>query len=125
MPAIVALDIGGPVLKWMVAMLTQRVFTVADEMVQATVRAFASGLLIDPTGYAVSWNFTTSQDAPALADPGWKTGSWDVGTTGNYVAQVKSGATGAALTAGEYYAWVKIVAGTETVVRQIGKVIAR
>jgi hypothetical protein len=125
MAAVVAFDVGGPVLKWMVAMLTQRVFTIADEMIQATVTAWASGLLLDPTIYAVSWSFQADSSPPPLIDPSWKAGTWDVSTTGNYVAQIRSGATGAALAAGEYYAFIKIVAGTETVVRQIGKVIAR
>jgi len=125
MAADVVYRIDGVALKWRIGLMDARVSVLSDEPIVAYVRADHNGMVYDPRGAAVSMAFTSGYANPAPGD--FKTGVWDVTSTGQYTALVKCGATGANLAVGEYYVWVKIVDGSaaEAPIRQVGKVIVQ
>lgn len=118
---LVAFAIDDIELKWSVVMADLRVSVLSDEAITATVRADSGGRPVNPLSYVNEWSFT-----PTDANPGtWIAGYWDVSVTGNYRMCINSGASGAALALGEYFAWTRVDGGGESVRRQPGMVIVQ
>lgn len=95
------------------------------EEVLAVVSADRGGAAVNPTANTVQIAFITSP--PETASPGasdWKTASWETDTTTDpdeYSAKCLVGPGGAVtLTAGTYYAWVKITDSPEVPVKYSG-----
>lgn len=106
-------------------MLTERVSVLSQGTVQFVVTAASAGLPVNPTGAAGQVAFLTSDIDPVTGD--WKPATWDATLIGTYVIEVNPGPGGAALAAGSYYAWVKIVdpATGLPVIEQVGQVIVQ
>lgn len=88
-------------------MLTERVSVLSQGTVQFSVTAASGGLPANPTGAAGQVAFLTSDVDPQSGD--WKPATWDATLIGTYVLEVNPGPGGAALAAGSYYTWVKVV----------------
>lgn len=116
----------GPVPKWEVALVQQRISSASTEYLRANVYASSGGVVVDPTSATVEFAFLASDYDPAGAD--WQAGDWDTTDIGTYVAQMLVGPSGYELSAavGSYYVWLRLtVTGDdpEELVRQIGKLI--
>jgi hypothetical protein len=92
----------------------------STEYVQVDVTA--DGGVYDPTAGPVAMAFVVSGN-PGSGD--WNTGSWDVPTTGGYVAQclVGPGSGGVALAPGTYVIWLKVTDNPEVPVRAVGLLV--
>lgn len=110
----------GTSLKWRVGnIMTTQISAASTEQIQVSVLAYEDGQPVNPDNYTVQFGFvlTTVQTVPTQ----WVVGTWDTTGSGLYVAQCLVGPNGVqTLTAGEYFIWVQITAGDETIVRQVG-----
>lgn len=88
-------------------MLMERVSVLSQESIRFSVTADSQGLPVNPTGQPGMVAFLTSDVDPQTGD--WKAATWDVTQILGYVLEVNPGPGGAALAAGTYYAWVKLV----------------
>jgi hypothetical protein len=112
--------------KWRMIMLEERVSVLNDAPIRlANVWADAGGAIVDPSTFPVQMAFITTDRDPVSGD--WKTAAWDVTQTGNHCVEINVGPSGAALSIGEYYAWVRVQATnpTETPIAQIGQLIVQ
>jgi hypothetical protein len=109
--------------KWKIAMLSERASSLSDETLRFGVSADSNGAPVDPTSATVEVAFMASYADPGEGD--WHAATWDTTLIRTYVACVKTGATGAELTAGRYYTWVRITdpSSAEIVVRPTGLVL--
>lgn len=87
------------------------------EYVKCKVEAIKAGVLYNPTGDAVAFAFTATEDATGAS---WSGGSWET-ISGEYWARCLVGTGGAVqLTPDIYYVWVKITDSPEIPVKMAG-----
>lgn len=95
-----------------------QISVLATEYVKTQVTGVVDGATVNPTSGTVSMAFSTIGSDPANAD--WKSGSWETRAS-KYFARCLVGPGGVgALAKGVYEVWVKIVYGSETVVKAAG-----
>lgn len=125
MPDVIEYDIDPPVLKWGSSLLTERVSVLNDSPITFNVSAYRNGLPYDPRSSAGSVAFMTNDVDPVSGN--WVAADWDVTLIGGYVLEVSTGASGAALATGTYYAWVRIVdsATNTTFITPCGQLIVQ
>lgn len=91
------------------------------EYIKLPVEVVINGVAYDPHLDAVVLAFPVRGVDPVALD--WKTGSWELGSDGIWMARCLVGPGGTVtLTAGTYDAWVKITDSPEIPVRKCGVV---
>lgn len=112
---------GQPESKWAIGgRMPVEVFraTSTEAIRSGSVTATASGAAVDPTGFTVSMAFVATDTAPAAGSSAWKAATWDTDTTttpATYRAQAAIGPAGVQeLSAGTWWLFVKVSAGSET-----------
>lgn len=100
--------------------MTLTIPSISTEYVRMGFLLERDGEFVDPTGYAVSLNYTASPDT---APVDWVSGSWEV-SDGTYYARVLTGPTGAVNPGpGTWVLWAKVTASPEAPVRCGGLVV--
>lgn len=104
-------------------MLEERVSVLSQGPVRFPVAADSAGALVNPTTATGQVAWLQSNANPIGGD--WHNAAWDVTVIGSYVLEANPGPSGAALAAGTYYAWVKIVdpGSGLSVIKQVGELI--
>ena len=96
------------------------VSVLSTDYYQTPVSASENGVAVNPTTLPVAYAFRLPGTAPVTAD--WKTGSWDLGLNGTYLAQVLlgpgSGAVG--LARGRYQVWLRVTDNPEVPIWPLG-----
>lgn len=104
------------------ALLNVRIPVISTEYVRVQVTATKSGVLYNPTGDSVYFQFTAPNSEPASAAPGgsWAAGTWE--TIGDsYVALGLVGSNGGtSLSTGTYAIWVQVSDSPERPARNVG-----
>lgn len=89
------------------------------EYLRVVVEGYTGGVRINPTTFVVQFAYTPN-DGSLPNENMWVDGDWDTSNT-TYMARGLYGpGTGAALAAGDWVAWVRIVSNPETPVRRLG-----
>ena len=92
------------------------------EYVRFPVRATVNGAAYNPTADVVTFAFLTAELTQPTA-PDWKSGSWESGANGTYLARCLVGPSGTVtLAAGVYYVWIKVTDSPEVPVMLAGTV---
>lgn len=100
--------------------MSERIPSTSTEYIGAVVRLHADGKIIDPTGYAVSLAFTTSEKIEPTT---WIAGSWEQDGV-NYKARVLVGPHGDVNPGeGVWALWVRLEDDPETPVRFSGYLV--
>ena len=99
--------------------MTLKISTLSTEYVKARVSATINGLAVDISGDTVTVAWKRPGDAPVGGD--FSSGTWETDATTSpttYLARRLLSAGGLAV--GQWVMWVKVVHGSETMVRQAG-----
>ena len=93
----------------------------STEFITFPVQVKSNGEVVDPTGFTIEFSLTET----TATEPGtWAVGSWG-SSASRYFGKVLIGPAGGALdpgAAGAKTLWTKISTGTETIIREVGRI---
>ncbi len=101
-------------------MTTITLSPISTEYVRVPISATEAGTPVDPTSYPVDMAFVATGE-PATGD--WHSASWETAGTVFYARILVGPAGGLALARGTYTIWVRITAGLEQPVQEVGLLV--